>query len=410
MPGLGLALAQGFTGYMAGQQQAEQRRYERQMEAEKIKRDAERDALQKLLLEHQMKMSGDQNRRANETNERNAMNDGFRPVGSKWDEFNDAIGLDPSALPTTTVNGVQMRRSAPSSGYAEFITKQREGRMDASAKAVADAAAREAAMAALPPSARQMAAALPTSALQSAVGSQLTRQLTPKEGPRPLTQVGGDGNMYFSTDGGRSWRRSAVEGMGGSDAPQATSVGPVATQAQRPAGDTLMRGLGIQQMPSQPPMGPFGKRPDEGGKEVEKFQSAETATKEMVSLLKQYKDAVQTNGTAMWDGNNPQRNAMQGLQRYIAGKLKSPDFINLGVLTGPDLEFLNDIVSPASGFSAMRRGTGGISAQIDQLLNNIELGRRTRYEQMGMPYQPLIQRNEDDELLDLARQHTGVKR
>ncbi|UOF79588.1 hypothetical protein [Caudoviricetes sp.] len=179
--GLGQALAAGFTGYMQGQQAAEQRRYERQQEAEKIKRDAERDALQKLLLEHQMRMSGDQNRRANEAAEQGAIDKGFRPVGSQWDTFNDAIGLDPSSLPTTTVNGVTMRRSAPSAGYGEFITKHREARIDETAQAAKDAAAREAALAALPASARKLAGALPTSALQSAAGSLLTRQLTPKE-------------------------------------------------------------------------------------------------------------------------------------------------------------------------------------------------------------------------------------
>lgn len=64
--GLGRALAAGFTGYMAGQQQREERDYQRRMDEERIKRDTEMREFQKIVAQHAMRNQNAQNQRADD--------------------------------------------------------------------------------------------------------------------------------------------------------------------------------------------------------------------------------------------------------------------------------------------------------------------------------------------------------
>jgi hypothetical protein len=148
--GLAAGLASGFTGWMQGKQEAEQRAYERKQEADRIAREKEREAFARLVQENAMKLANAQNQRASESALAGAVEKGYRPAGDQFEEFNNAIGIDSAALPTIQVNGQTMRKSAPSSAFGQFIAEQRTKRLDESAQAAKEQAARDAALAALP--------------------------------------------------------------------------------------------------------------------------------------------------------------------------------------------------------------------------------------------------------------------
>jgi hypothetical protein len=235
--------------------------------------------------------------------------------------------------------------------------------------------------------------------------ARYTRSLQPRPERQPVTQMGNDGNMYYSEDGGRSWQQSRVAGGAG---PTPDRAATTEVPMPRPALDS-MPGSGFSrsftapqaqgapaggsspQQPAQPPRGVFGKAPDTGMSDAERksFNEAEVASRQLVTMLNQYKAALAQNGTAMFDGSDPKRNAMSSLQRQILALYKGPAFANLGVLAGPDMELLDQIVSPATGMMAKAKGTEGITAQINEVLKNAEMTRAARHDVLGVPYKPI---------------------
>ena len=238
--------------------------------------------------------------------------------------------------------------------------------------------------------------------------AKFTRSLQPRPERQPVTQVGNDGNMYFSEDGGRTWNQSRMAGAGAGPSPDRPM--PTEVPTQRPALADSLPGSGFSrsftapqaqgaptggsspQQPAQPPRGVFGKAQDGGGMgdaERKSFNEAEVASRQLVTMLNQYKEALAQNGTAWTDGGDPKRNAMSSLQRQILALYKGPAFANLGVLAGPDMELLDQIVSPATGMMAKVKGTEGITAQINEVLQNAEMTRAARHEVLGVPYKPI---------------------
>lgn len=279
MSGLAAGLARGLAMYGQGRMIAEEREAERQrQEAERqrqmamMKLQQDQFALQREQFEAGQRQTALANKRVAESDTNEAIGKGFRPVGDQWDTFNDLVGIDPSKAETITVNGQTMRKVAPTQAFQQGIIQRREQENELQRKVAEEKQRREQILGTIKDGPmRALAAQLPLDELQKLTSGRLKDMMTPKAGPAPLTERGDDGSMYFSTDGGRSWQRSRVQGYDEPPVSDATAPQSVPTMAPRSALDTIP-GSGFsraaqpvaaaqppQRQPAAPRVGPFGK-------------------------------------------------------------------------------------------------------------------------------------------------------
>ena len=216
MSGLGAGLARGLAMYGQGRMVAEEREALRQEREAERKRQAERDAL--LMEQTRLSMANtraEMDRRkaqdgiAAEGRTNEAIGKGFRPVGDQWDTFNDLVGIDPSKAETITVNGQTMRKVAPTQAFQQQMRTQRDADTALQQQTAESTRLLESIRAQLPAGIRPMAVDLPTA--KSLLGKFAEQRMAPaKAGPAPITQKDDNGNLWFSTDGGRSWNPSRI--------------------------------------------------------------------------------------------------------------------------------------------------------------------------------------------------------
>lgn len=349
-------LAEALRGYREGRAQRQQWDYQQQRDRQADQLAQAAQARQTQLMEAQIAQMQDAARRANEqlalqqTEARQQLQtEGYRPDGSPVEAFLRGMGQDPAQLPTETIGGVRMRRVArPDAQMAED-----RARLDLVGRANAEARERDQLVAQLPAPVRARAAGLPLATVRGLVQQVLGRELTPRE-PTPVNM------QVVDTDQGKMLldpRSGATRPMRGPD--------------------------------GQPVRAPQGRA---DAVEDRKFQAAELATQQIVPMLQEYKRMIQTTGPQLMAGDDPAINAMTSLGRQIQLAYKGPDFAQLGVLAGPDMEILEDVVSSPTGARAWWRGKDAIAAQVDQVLGNIERGRRLRFQLSGREkeYTPLV--------------------
>lgn len=356
-------LAEALRGFQEGRAQRQMWDYQRERDrrAEEqarlaAERQARLDEQNRAMMEAQIAQMQDAARRANEqlalqqTKARQELQtEGYRPDGSPVEGFLRGMGQDIAQLPTETIGGVRMRRVArPDAQMAED-----RARLDLVGRANAEARERDQLVAQLPAPVRARAAGLPLATVRGLVQQVLGRELLPREATPVNLQV-------VDTDQGKM----LLDPRSGATRPMRAPDG-------------------------QPVRAPQGRA---DATEERKFQAAELATQQIVPMLQEYKRMIQTTGPQLMAGDDPAVNAMTSLGRQIQLAYKGPDFAQLGVLAGPDMEILEDVVSSPTGARAWWRGKEAIAAQIDQVLNNIERGRRLRHQLSGREkeYQPLV--------------------
>jgi hypothetical protein len=401
-------LARALEGWQQGRMVRDQRE-QVQLERE------QRRALLELQMQQMREVAARQaaqEARATREEQRSAVGAGMLPL--------DALGAQdmPGATPRTPV--FQQEIGGQPYGMAELpdqrqhqatmratiaarqLKTQEAARQKAQEQAQ-DSAVRQQALATLPPPMQRVLEGLPTAQLLEVAGKRADRLVNPPREPQrqPLTQQGGDGFMYYSEDGGRNWRRGNVEGLDGSADPPPPRPAPAAA----PPGDTLLRGLGISgpsasaptpvasgAQPAAQPRGPFGRATAQGDATAQsKFQASEQAAQELVAMLQEYRTKLEEVGPQWTAGRDPRVNDLQSLAMQIKLKYKGPDFAGLGVLAGPDMEVLDAVLASPTGLNAKVKGTGGLKAQINSVIGNVERGRRIRYQLSGRPgeYAPL---------------------
>lgn len=357
MDGLARGLAGALRGFREGRMERDQWNTQVAQQEQLLRRQQEQDARNAALLQAQIAQMQEASRRANEElalrqqdRRMQLRNEGYQEVGSPGEALARFTGANVEQLPTETVGGVQMRRSGRSQAQ---MTQDRAAR-DAWAARMDEAKERDQLVAQLPPNVRARAKGLPVASVRALTQQLLARDLMPKEtAPVNLQVLDTDqGKMTFDP---RSGATRPLMGDGG---------------------QPLRRARG-------------------GADAVEdrKFQASELAVQQIVPMLQEYKRAIQTTGPQLMAGDDPSVNAMTSLARQIQLAYKGPDFAQLGVLTGPDLDILEDVIASPTGPKAWWRGKDAIAAQIDQVLGNIERGRALRYRLTGREadYQPLVQ-------------------
>jgi hypothetical protein len=207
--------------------------------------------------------------------------------------------------------------------------------------------------------------------------TQLKQQMTPKApaAPRqPLSKVAPDGNMYYSEDGGRSWRRAQIEGMeqGGSQ-PTPMQDAPQSQRVPAMQGDSILRGLNLpmeaNRTNAQPPRtpapfgqttgGPFAKPKAAPQKYVDQVMALD----EMDALLDQYEASLgNIQSASVFAGRDPAMIEAQATHRQLLMAAKKA--FELGVLNGKDQELIEQAISPPTGIGAVVRTKPNIVKQI----------------------------------------------
>lgn len=356
-------LAEALRGFQEGRAQRQMWNYQRERDrrAEEqarlaAERQARLDEQNRAMMEAQIAQMQDAARRANEqlalqqTKARQELQtEGYRPDGSPVEGFLRGMGQDIAQLPTETIGGVRMRRVArPDAQMAED-----RARLDLVGRANAEARERDQLVAQLPAPVRARAAGLPLATVRGLVQQVLGRELLPKE-PTPVNLQVLDTDQGKMTFDPRSGATRPLMGDGG-----------------------------------QPLRGARG-----GADAVEdrKFRAGELQSQELIADLLDYRKMVQENGPRLMAGDDAAINAMVSLAKQLQLKYKGENFAQLGVLAGPDVEILEDVISSPTGVPAVLRGKTGITAKLDDLLTRIERGRRLRHQLSGREkeYQPLV--------------------
>lgn len=272
MSGLAAGLARGLAMYGQGRMIAEEREAERQrQEAERqrqmamMKLQQDQFALQREQFEAGQRQTALANKRVAESDTNEAIGKGFRFVGDQWDTFNDLVGIDPSKAETITVNGQTMRKVAPTQAFQQGIIQRREQENELQRKVAEEKQRREQILGTIKDGPmRALAAQLPLDELQKLTSGRLKDMMTPKAGPAPLTQKDDNGNLWFSTDGGRSWNPSRINtgaSAAATDAPRAQPmpVNPNAALSQSPgsgfSSQFQLPATGPARQAAQPPAG-----------------------------------------------------------------------------------------------------------------------------------------------------------
>jgi hypothetical protein len=298
-------------------------------------------------------------------------------MGDKSEEYLNAIGRDPASMPTTTVGGQQYRKSGQSTQYMAGLQQRREQENVAQQQAAKDAERRGQMIAGLPTSVRARAGGLPDAELTRMYANFLGEAMKPKApaAPRqPLSKVAPDGNMYYSEDGGRSWRRAQIEGMeqGGSQ-PTPMQDAPQSQRVPAMQGDSILRGLNLpmdaNRTNAQPPRtpapfgqttgGPFAKPKAAPQKYVDQVMALD----EMDALLDQYEASLKNiEGASVFAGRDPAMIEAQATHRQLLMAAKKA--FELGVLNGKDQELIEQAISPPTGLGAVVRTKPNIIKQI----------------------------------------------
>ena len=355
MDGLARGLAGALRGFREGRMERDQWNTQVAQQEQLLRRQQEQDARNAALLQAQIAQMQEASRRANEElalrqqdRRMQLRNEGYQEVGSPGEALARFIGANVEQLPTETVGGVQMRRSGRSQAQ---MTQDRAAR-DAWAARMDEAKERDQLVAQLPPNVRARAKGLPVASVRALTQQLLARDLMPKDtAPVNLQVLDTDqGKMTFDP---RSGATRPLMGDGG-----------------------------------QPLRGARG-----GADAVEdrKFRAGELQSQELIADLLDYRKMVQENGPRLMAGDDAATNAMVSLAKQLQLKYKGENFAQLGVLAGPDVEILEDVISSPTGVPAVLRGKTGITAKLDDLLTRIERGRRLRYQLAGkeQEYQPL---------------------
>jgi hypothetical protein len=106
-------------------------------------------------------------------------------------------------------------------------------------------------------------------------------------------------------------------------------------------------------------------------KTVENVTRKTANTSTLFSYIDSIKGLVKKHGTEQMP--TEAKAQLQSSMRQLQGLLKSEDFINLGVLTGPDLGFLEDITGDPTGIYNMR------SDRIISRLDELDKGTLTKF-------------------------------
>ena len=384
MATLGAALARGLAGYGQGRQEREENDYQRaqtelarKRQEAKDAQDAERNTLMMAQMGQSMRIANAQEADRVGRTQREITESGYRPMGDKSEEYLNAIGLDPASMPTTTVGGQQYRKSGQSTQYTAGLQQRREQENATQQQAAKDAERRGQMIAGLPTSVRARAGGLPDAELTRMYANFLGEAMKPKApaAPRqPLSKVAPDGNMYYSEDGGRSWRRAQIEGMeqGGSQ-PTPMQDAPQSQRVPAMQGDSILRGLNLpmdaNRTNAQPPRtpapfgqttgGPFAKPKAAPQKYVDQVMALD----EMDALLDQYEASLKNiEGASVFAGRDPAMIEAQATHRQLLMAAKKA--FELGVLNGKDQELIEQAISPPTGLGAVVRTKPNIIKQI----------------------------------------------
>lgn len=118
--------------------------------------------------------------------------------------------------------------------------------------------------------------------------------------------------------------------------------------------------------------------------EAMKLRSATASGGELVSKLREMKALVEKYGSYESGGKGGAK--MKGLARDIQLLSKGPELYQLGVLAGPDMEILDDVISNPSSWDSMFTRDSTRQSQIDTQLNSLETKLAAKAKSLG--YKP----------------------
>lgn len=119
--------------------------------------------------------------------------------------------------------------------------------------------------------------------------------------------------------------------------------------------------------------------------EEQKLRTAQSDVKKLNIALNTIKEKVR--GASKLDLANP----LSDVRKSLASDLtdlqllyKGPSFVELGVLTGPDLKLLEQIVESPGSISNLISGKPGVISRYDQLQNRVNEGFKSKAEALGL--------------------------
>lgn len=405
---LGAALAAGAASFLQGQQEAEQRAWERERVRrleERQKQDAERAEQLRQLQMEQIRAAMTQATKEQTQREDDRMNaalqGGYRPA-AQMQQVGDVLeraGFAPTGprQPGLRVNGQELFKMFPTA--AEQQARRQQGAAQAAAKvlgldpsvawdyeSVMDLL-KEREKAKLKPNEPQYDSG------RGVLVDKTTGTFRPIPGLPPLPNTytpvfDASGTPYVVGNRTGTLTPAPISGAPTAPAPtggSSTGGSPTGSvMGGAPARTPAASGAAPSEPTPRPQPPRFGPAAAKAAEAQQTFTTAVTEAQQLAALLGQYRTQLGQAGVRAFAVGSPEHTALQSLQRQILMTLKGDAFFKLGVLAGPDMAVMEDILNPPTGLRAMGIGTQGIIRQIDQLGANLNTNLGIQARQLGV--------------------------